>query len=405
MTAQVNVRERSENRDLVSLCLSLEQLLNSRAEVIVLRVLQHQGREELDGIRVVRSETGFRVYPDGRPNDLVRLQNCVGNIAGQLRCRQSLSEKLQLCIERYLRKRTASARLHTRAGRAIAIPLFGCLQRGFWRIGDRQYFDARRMLIAGLLSEPESTVDRMLRSNACMNAQFYSRRLVHLADAEESERLVREFVWPDESEYKSVVAGDASSRILLTIHMGDFTGAFKRISSHAASDRTATTLKREEAEVGWTELFAGGGSRHFLARHGHDEPLQIVSRLRRGGHTVAILADLKDDFGQTTTVQFLGRGARFVRGPAQLAVSGNACIYPFVTFQSGHEQHIEFAGRITPELRPGENFPDAVNRITQQLVRLAERWIRRSPDQWKFLGSLPDYFVTEDLNERQSVQT
>lgn len=404
MTVLHGRSEQPDDGDLASLCAELEKLLNSRAEIIVLSALQQLRREHQNSIRVVRSETGFSVYAAGQPKDSADLQSMIEKVSALLNGGQSLSEKLCLRIERHLHVRIKSASLHTGTGRIISTLLFRVLKRCSAQLDAGYYSEARSVLLACLLSEPEHAIEAMLYRNACMGAQFYSRRMAHLANGKQSERLVREFVWSDEADYRAVIAGDSSSRILLTIHMGDFTGAFKRISSHATADRTATTLKREDTDGGWSQLFANGGTRHSLVRHGSGEPLQIVSRLRRGGHTVAILADLKEDFGQTTEVQFLGRRARFVKGPAQLAVSGRACIYPFVTYQSGSQQHIEFAERITPELLPGENLPEAVNRITQQLVRLAEQWIMRSPDQWKFLSTLPGYFVTEDLNERQSVQ-
>ncbi|ALO46846.1 hypothetical protein [Pseudohongiella spirulinae] len=394
----------SDQRALVVLCTRLEGILNSRAEVVVVGELQHLCSDNIAGLRIVRSETGFKVYPEGQSPDLERIQQAVHKMECRLRKERSATEKIYMRVENHLRTQAAAASLHTGMGRVVSGLMFRFIHGYNKRCGEQRYSGRRRIVIACLLSEPERIVDNLLLRNAFMNAQFYSRRMAHLANSVESARLVREFVWPDESDYQRVINGDNGSRILLTIHMGDFTGAFKRISSHAAEHRTATSLRREGLDEGWSNLFAGGSSRHFVACHGRDSPLQIVSNLRRGGHTVAILADLKDEFGQTTNVQFLGRTARFVKGPAQLAVSGRAFIYPFVTFQSGQKQRIEFSERISPELLPGENMTDAVNRITQQLVRQAEQWIKRAPDQWKFLGTLPGYFVMEDNNEQQPVQ-
>lgn len=386
------------------LCNALEKILNARLESTALRVLQDEAVARPEGLRIVRSETGFRVYPDSRMLQTNRLGRFVKKIEDELCQHWRFADAALLPLQHWLRSRITSARLHTRAGMIISAALFGCLRTGSKGSESKPAKQLRIMLMSSLLSEPERVVKCILRSNAIMNAQFYSRRMAHLENQEESMRLVRDFVWVGESDYRELVKDDKTSRILLTIHMGDFTGAFKRISSHANADRTATTLKREDTDQGWINLFDDGGMRHSLIRHGDSQLMKLVGQLRQGGHTLTILADLKEDFGQTTEVTFFGHTATLVKGPAQLALAGRARIFPFVTYQSGQKQHIEFADPVSPELLKGEAMPDAVNRITQRLALLAEKWIRRSPEQWKFVSTLPGYFVTEETHGQRSVQ-
>ncbi|MDP2284815.1 MAG: hypothetical protein Q8L06_11795, partial [Pseudohongiella sp.] len=109
-----------------------------------------------------------------------------------------------------------------------------------------------------------------------------------------------------------------------------------------------------------------------------------------------------------TEVTFFGHRARFVRGPAEMAILGRARIYPFVCFEEAGQACISMESSFLPEVRAGESLEKAVTRVTQTLVSLAEAWIRKNPAQWKYLDRLPHYLILDkpgpDMDEKNRAQ-
>tara|TARA_R100001143_G_C3337263_1_gene122509 strand:- start:124 stop:1134 length:1011 start_codon:yes stop_codon:yes gene_type:complete len=255
----------------------------------------------------------------------------------------------------------------------------------------------RRQIIGVLLSEPERRVARLLIQQQHMTAFFYCWRLAHYQTRNTDNAQLSRFVWPEESAYQRMIQENQESRVLVTIHMGDFVGAMKRIATHASPERSVITLKREDDSPALQHQFKGGKGQHHVLLHGQYDPVEIVARLRQGNHTLNILFDLGDDFGETTEVNFFGYRARFVKGPALLAIMGKAPILPFCTFEQSGASYIEMQAEIDARPVHGERLDVACQRITQKLAKLAEAWIRRHPEQWKFLAELPRYL------DRQSI--
>lgn len=240
-----------------------------------------------------------------------------------------------------------------------------------------------------VLQEPDKTVLRLLRDHT-----FYAR----YSFAKQRRRLVanrrchhdknEEFLWRTKSDYKQLVSSENSSRIVTTIHMGDVLGAFNEISRQAPAGRRAISLRRNKGRVDNTPLELAATINHRNIRHGSKGQLDMVCGLRQGSTSLVILFDLNADFGETVEVEFFGRKAHFVKGPAQLAILGRAQILPFVTYEDGGRDVIEMEALIHPNVMPGETLSDAVTRITQILVSHAERWIKHRPAQWRYLDSI-----------------
>lgn len=395
--------------ELIRVCRELENCLRSRAEVFVFNALRRHPVPK-KCIRVLRTELGFRVIPRdasgiGLLTDYVtvlRAELATGNSTSGEGC-QVISKREQI----YLLVRIGMCRVVNsgKAGTGIRKRVLKLLTRSADMLlttipETGQWHKLQIVLLGAVFGEPELVMRDMLYRHSFFSAYFYSKRLVHLTNNGQGDQYVRQFVWPEERNYQSLLAHGSNSRVLVTIHMGDFTGALKRISMHAARGRTVTSLKREDDTDQVRSLFVPDPQAHEVVRHGTDNPIRVVSALRRGNHTLMALFDLREDFGRTTEVTFFGRPARFVRGPAQLAIMGRAAILPFVTYESGRQSMIEMAPLIDPEPLAGETLHDASNRITQLLVNLAERWIRRSPEQWKYLNSTTAYFVTGVFNEK-----
>ncbi len=125
-----------------------------------------------------------------------------------------------------------------------------------------------------------------------------------------------------------------------------------------------------------------------------------MAGLRKGNQSLGVLFDLREDFGATTEVLFFGQRARLVKGPALLAILGRAPIIPFVTWECEEVDRIEMEEMIDTRLLEGESLQHAVTRITQALARLAEKWIRRAPAQWKYLPALLGYCNAAAAAER-----
>ncbi|MAO41618.1 MAG: hypothetical protein CMK70_15870 [Pseudohongiella sp.] len=392
----------------------IAQSLRRRSQAFIEHSIR-TGELPVDGLRIVRTEHGVQVYAACRNIDEAAQREVqIDKLTAQL----SVIEKLMaqpMNIKEWLHV-SCRRRLHraTKAG-IVKHPLM----RGYLKLVSHctSYSEAllkegyvamrvRRQIIGVLLREPERRVARLLVQQHHMTAFFYCWRLAHYQASKTDNAYLCRFVWPEESAYQRMIHKNQESRVLVTIHMGDFVGAMKRIAMHASPERSVITLKREQDSTALQHQFQGDIGQHHVLLHGQYDPVQIVARLRKGNHTLNILFDLCDDFGETTEVDFFGYRARFVKGPALLAIMGKARILPFVTFEQCGSSFIEMQAEIDVKPVYGERLDVACQRITQQLAKLAEAWIRRFPAQWKFLPELPKYLDSQSLNFRsqQSVR-
>ncbi len=242
--------------------------------------------------------------------------------------------------------------------------------------------------LSPLLHEPQAALRGLLRQHDLYFEYNYAKRCQHDAVPGYAPASAQPgFVWPDRDAYAALVRRHPGSRVLVTIHMGDFVGAFRCLAAQVESGRKVLSLQRESRSP---TADAPGADLHLrVLRHGVDAPLEAVAGLRRGDCSLGVLFDLGDDFGATTEVLFFGRTARLVKGPALLAIAGRAPIIPFVTWENAGVDMIEMDELIDVRVLQGESVATAAGRITQRLALLAERWIRRAPAQWKYLPSLP----------------
>lgn len=258
------------------------------------------------------------------------------------------------------------------------------------------YLLSQAGVIGFILHEPKNTALGLMVQHESFLAKNFAKRLRHSTSAKRDPAIRGVFVWHSLSAYQRYCHTDMSSRVLTTIHMGDFIGAFRRIAYESSSDRRVISLRREDPEGrNLNETVASHGY-HQVLQHGQYDPIRIVAALRKTQHTLAVLFDLRDDFGETVEVMFFGQPARFVKGPAQLAILGRVKIIPFVCYDEGGVSVIEMSGAIDTSLLPAESLTEATVRVTQQLVCLAEKWIGRYPAQWKYLSSIARYFETRN---------
>lgn len=105
----------------------------------------------------------------------------------------------------------------------------------------------------------------------------------------------------------------------------------------------------------------------------------IVGTLRRGG-LVGLLSD-RDVLGTGVDVEFFGEKTTMPAGPATLALRTGASLVTGVVFSGPGRDHRGLVEPPVDTTRRGSLRSDVV-RITQEIARRFERWIRRAPDQW-----------------------
>ena len=99
------------------------------------------------------------------------------------------------------------------------------------------------------------------------------------------------------------------------------------------------------------------------------------------GDIVAVLADLNDR-REGIAVDFFGREASTMQGPAALSVRSGAPILPVAVVRDGRgpHYHVAYGDPIRPV--PGASLGTEIHRITQAYTSALERFIRLWPEQW-----------------------
>lgn len=384
-------------------CAAVEGLLALRTETIV-RVVR-QRLPALDcGVRILSTEVGYRVelsrmeYAEDECVALLHysilLHEALNAVVGNdgLPIHFSFTERVLLTLQKISRKCVASHHSFSTS----RVLLRGLLSLRFTLMRFLPFENAAAIAqardLSFLLHEPEPEAQALLRNFRFYSEYNFARRHLHLHRLPGSQQFIDSFIWPEKQAYIDYIAAQPGSRVLVTIHMGDFLGAFRCIAALANSRRAAISLRREQESDREKNYAFGNRLDHQVLRHGQYNPISIVSALRRGNHTLAVLFDLREEFGETIAATFFGHRARFVKGPAQLAIMGKAPILPFITFESNNKSYIEMESIIETHLLPTESLQCATSRITQQLVFMAEKWISRTPAQWKYLNSISAYF-------------
>ncbi len=389
MEAGVSHRDGNYAAALSLTCKALEQTL-ARRESSAVRALLREYPWPAVATRLLHTEVGLRI--EVSPHDLCgAASKLLLDFASGMPAwfaRRTLVEAVYVCLQRM-----AADCLESTLGARQQLWILRCLHSLRAPLHARlpsaaAHRDAVIQGLSPLLHEPQAAVRRLLRQHDFYFEFNYAKRFQHdTAYASGSASTQPGFVWPDRDAYAALVRRHPGSRVLVTIHMGDFEGAFRCLAAQVENGRKVFSLQRESRSP--TAAAPGAGLHLRVLRHGVDAPLEAVAGLRRGDCSLGVLFDLGDDFGATTEVLFFGRKARLVKGPALLAIAGRAPIIPFVTWENAGVDVIEMEDLIDARVQQGESVATAAARITQRLALLAERWIRRAPAQWKYLPSLP----------------
>lgn len=340
------------------------------------------------GVVFVNTETGLRAELRQHPCTSLSCERLLSAVSEcvQQPLRRSMWERLHSCIQALsihvmTGSRTfVSPRLLLRVLHALKYPLRRFLVHANQR--DR----ACAQMVSLLLREPAAMAQRLVRKHSLQTELIFLRqRAVPARPAL--------FHWPEREDYRNWLLHNPGSRVLVTIHMGNYQGAFRCFASEVEAGRKVLSVQRELQQE-FTHLHrVDPRLRHAVLPRAATSASTIVAALRAGHTTLAILADLGDRFGDTETVPFFGFPAQLVRGPALLAILGRAPLVPFVCFECEGRDHIHMAPVISARLQPGESLAQGVLRVTCLLAAQMESWIRIAPTQWRFLPTASMFFA------------
>ncbi|MDX1491905.1 MAG: hypothetical protein R3332_11505 [Pseudohongiellaceae bacterium] len=246
----------------------------------------------------------------------------------------------------------------------------------------KQELHRRALSISYFFKEPEKKALGLLqRQHLNRYRQVLSRERLYSGGVAQGAG----YAWPEREAYRRYIKGSEQSRILLGVHLGDFIDAYLHIGRESHENWSVLVPRREEAD-GDALANTALSSNLTLLHANKYSPAAMATRLRNGRHTLAIMADLHSGFGETVPVRFLGQSARFVKGPACIALLSACPVIPFVSFHQDKQNHIVMSEVIHPTVHSGETFSDAVSRLTQKFATFCEHWVKRYPEQWKFLA-------------------
>lgn len=111
--------------------------------------------------------------------------------------------------------------------------------------------------------------------------------------------------------------------------------------------------------------------------------LKDVARILRAGQLVGVLVDQDVDSLEGVHVDFFGRPAYTIVGPAALSLMTKAPVVPLAVFRQGRG----FRVVLSPALTAPANLPreQALVELTRQLTRAIEAQIRQQPGQWVWM--------------------
>ncbi|MCB1691989.1 MAG: hypothetical protein KDI19_04440 [Pseudomonadales bacterium] len=239
-------------------------------------------------------------------------------------------------------------------------------------------------LVGALMHEPRrealaianGAAQEMRRSLALWQTLARSSRAQarRIADEVEAPELPELAAWMDRS----------TRGILVTsIHGGEYLAGLLKLRHALRTPRDIYIVRKlaaSETERAVFSHFSQRGNDVIVVRHNERRSVGLVKALRRG-HIVVALHDLPRSYGPTSDVPFLGQTMAMVKGPAELALLGNADIVNVHSFRSGRRRRL---GCYSP-VRPRDTISTC-----ETLARLATQHISRYPSQWQHWIHVPE---------------
>jgi hypothetical protein len=187
--------------------------------------------------------------------------------------------------------------------------------------------------------------------------------------------------------------------IIATIHMGDYLAALATLGRNVFESRRILVVRnkawsREEAKL--ISRFQSSQISVTIIRHDANAARKVLRELRKGS-VIILLFDLSKTWGATTRVHFLGQPMDLVRGPAELALVGQADILPVMCHFDEHCKPVaEAFSVIRPAWPQDQALAVSVNQVAQRLADIADRQIRQHPEQWHHWQLVPQMLTPAD---------
>jgi hypothetical protein len=209
-------------------------------------------------------------------------------------------------------------------------------------------------------------------------------------------RHLQQFDCPQLTAFKNLADQDCRSRIIATFHFGDFVYGLNTLLRHDRSERCSFVQTLETSQPAYFDnmqrLFAdqcADASRQLPVSD--NRPGALSALLKTSPCNLVMFADLPPGFGAMGRVSFLGRQARFPRGIACLAVRNQVPVLPVICVFSHGRHRIILGKQLEPEFA-GQTRKTAVAEIGQSLLDFFTAFLKRQPEQWRYLTVMPRYF-------------
>lgn|GEM_PF-4217016 len=225
----------------------LEALLNNRLEPWSFSLLMSLP-ETFSSFRLINGELGFRVSLLAKNKRLrVELEAALTALeeASRLLPDIGLAEALTLRV-----RNAVWSVIESDAPLLLVRPALRVLSRlqtglSLHAEGVRGYHDVKAGALSEVLQEPQRETVKLIREHQYYLYWNYARRLRHLSNSCASDALVPDFYWAERADYSAMTSACKDSRVLVTIQMGDFFGAFKCIAEEMTESRSVMSLRRE----------------------------------------------------------------------------------------------------------------------------------------------------------------
>jgi hypothetical protein len=209
---------------------------------------------------------------------------------------------------------------------------------------------------------------------------------------------LQQFDCPQLAAFEDLARLDLRSRIVASFHFGDFVYGINSLLRHDGSQRCSYVQTLETSQPAYFDnmqrLFAdrrADASRQLLVSD--NKPGALSHLLKASPCNLVMFADLPPDFGATGVVNFMGRQARFPRGIACLAVRNQVPVLPVICVYSQGRHRILLGKQLEPDT-DRLSRKDAIAGISQSLLDFFAGFLKRHPEQWRYLSLMPRYFST-----------
>ena len=251
--------------------------------------------------------------------------------------------------------------------------------------------------VSAFLREPRSRGRRLLIANRKWLAE-----LEHWRNCRQQEAALRRHVarlrFPQQESLQELVRADARSRLLVSFHFGDYIYGTNLLAASISGLARVFFLSHAPGSAAYFANMALAFGEHAIGPSqqllANQASLSRVLPLLRGrGMQLITFCDLSGEFGGRAQVDFLYRAAWFSRGPAILSLTNRVPLLPVINWFDGDRRQLVLGDQMEPERYPGETIADAAGRMTNSLIRFFEPFFRNNPEQWRYLGILPLYFI------------